>query len=139
VEVTNPVGGADSQTLVSPAAPAFFHLVHESLPIMGAGSLGSLRSIASMTRIGAATDVLPGVDGGHRGRDHDHEAEDAKERVNRNTCDEEAEAGEEPHTGKCRTTPMDSPYAGPAESVDQLGILGRKRGFHLLEKPLLLI
>jgi hypothetical protein len=34
---------------------------------------------------------------------------------------------------------MDSPYAGPSECVDQLGILGRKRGFHLLEKPLLLI
>jgi hypothetical protein len=34
---------------------------------------------------------------------------------------------------------MNSPYAGPAQRIDQLGILGRKRGFHLLEKPLLLI
>jgi hypothetical protein len=34
---------------------------------------------------------------------------------------------------------MNSPYAGPAQRVDQLRILGRKRGFHLLEKPLLLI
>jgi hypothetical protein len=105
---------ADSQTFVSPAPPAFFHLVHESLRLMGAGSLGRLRSIATLTHVGVATDVLPGVDGGHRRRDHDHEAKDAKEWVDRNTCDEEAEAGKKPHTGKCRATPMDSPYAGPA-------------------------
>jgi hypothetical protein len=34
---------------------------------------------------------------------------------------------------------MNSPRAGSAQRVDQLRILGRKRGFHLLEKPLLLI
>jgi hypothetical protein len=106
---------------------------------MGAGSLGGLRSIASITRIGVAADVLPGIDGGHRRRDHDYEAKDAKEWVDRDTCDEETEAGKKPDTGKCRATPMDSPYAGPPQRIDQLGILGRKGGFHLLEKPLLLI
>jgi hypothetical protein len=34
---------------------------------------------------------------------------------------------------------MDSSYAGPPQSIDQLRILGRERGLHLLEKPLLLI
>jgi len=92
-----------------------------------------------MSGIGVTANVLPGVDSGHRRRNHDHEAKDAQEWIDRNTCDEEAEAGKEPDTGKCRATPMDSPYAGPSQSVDQLGILGRERGFHLLEKPLLLI
>jgi hypothetical protein len=34
---------------------------------------------------------------------------------------------------------MDPPHTGPPQRVDQLGIFGRERSFHLLEKPLLLI
>ena len=49
------------------------------------------------------------------------------------------EACKESHASKCRATPMNSPDAGPTQRVDQLRILGRERGFHLLEKPLLLI
>jgi len=83
--------------------------------------------------------MLPGIDCSHRRSDHDHKAKDAQEGIDRDTCDEEAQARKETYASKRRATPMDSPYAGPPESVDQLGILGRKRGFHLLEKPLLLI
>ena len=106
---------------------------------MGARSLRGLRSIPTVASIGVATDVLPGVDGGHRRSDHDHEAKHAKERIDRDTCNEEPEPCKESHASKCRATPMNPPDAGPAERVDQLGILGRERGFHLLEKPLLLI
>ena len=62
-----------------------------------------------------------------------------KNGCDRDTCDEEAQAGKEPDAGECRTAPMNSPRAGSTQRVDQLRILGRKRGFHLLEKPLLLI
>ena len=108
-------------------------------PSSGAGALRGLRPVTAVTGVGAAADVLPGVDGGDRCRDHDHEAEHAQERIDRDTCDEEAEAGKEPDAGQCRTAPMDSPRAGSTQRVDQLRILGRERGFHLLEKPLLLI
>lgn len=129
----------ESETLVAATPPAFLHLVHEALPVVGAGCLGGLRSIAAVCRIGVATDMLPRIDGGHCRRDHDHKAKNAEEWVDRNTCDEEAETSKKPDTSKCRATPMNSPHAGPPQRVDQLGILGRQRGFHLLEKPLLLI
>jgi hypothetical protein len=106
---------------------------------MGSGSLRRFRAIATRGGIGAPADVLPGVDGGHRRRDHDHETKDAQEWVDGDTCDEEAQPGKETYASKCRATPMNSPGARPTESVLQLWILGRERGFHLLEKPLLLI
>ena len=106
---------------------------------MGARSLRGLRSIPTITSIGVSTDVLPGVDGGHRGSDHDHKAEHAKKRGDRDACNEEPKACKESHACKRSTPPMNPPGAGPPKSVDQLGIFSREGGFHLLEKPLLLI
>jgi hypothetical protein len=83
--------------------------------------------------------VLPGIDGRHCRSNHDHEAKDAKERIDRDTCNEEPETNEESHARERRATPMYPSDAGPPQSIDQLRILGRQCGFHLLEKPLLLI
>ena len=91
--------------------------------------------------IGAVADVLPGVDGGHRSGDHDHESENAEEDqiLPADSQDEQSQSGEEADAGEGGPPPVHPASAGAAHGVDQLRVLGCERSLHLLEKPLLLI
>ena len=126
---------------VAAATPALFHLVHEALAVGRAGSLRGLGADPAPARIGAGADVLPGVDGGHRGGDHDDESEDAEEDqiLPADSQDEQGQSGEEADTGEGGPTPVHPASAGAAHGIDQFRVLGCERSLHLLEEPLLLI
>jgi hypothetical protein len=103
------------------------------------GSLAGLGAVSTAPVVGAGADVLPGVDSGDRGDDHDHETDDAQEELGRDAEHEEREAREEADAGDRRPPPMNPTGTGAAERVDQLGVFLSECSFHLLEKPLLLV
>ena len=61
------------------------------------------------------------------------------EEVGRDAGDQQRQSDEESDAGQGRAAAVDPADPGPAQRVDQLGVLGGQRRLHLLEEPLLLL